>query len=348
MDSAAPRPPLRWAIVGPGRIAHRFAEAVQGLEGHGLEAVVARDASRGDAFAARWPDRSGRRAQRVGKLDALLQTRAVDAVYIATPHPQHHAFARRCLEAGMPVLCEKPMTMCARDTVDLVATARRHRAFLMEAVWTRFLPVYRDVEAWLREGRIGAVRALRSSFCFAVPFDPASRLFDPQLGGGALLDIGVYNLHVTRWALQRACGGVPTLRSWHASGTLAASGVEQRAAAQFDFEPATGERLHAQFVCAFDGRADNRFVIEGERGLIEIESGFWQATRARLQVDGAEPERAERPFAINGFEGQIEEVRRCLAAGAVESPQMPHDESIAVAEWVDRLRGAVGAAGPQG
>lgn len=330
---------FRWGLVGPGRIAHRFAEAMQRRPDARLAVVFARDAARGAAFVARWPDAHGHHAEVVDSLDALLVRGAVDAVYVATPHPSHAAIAHRLLAAGVPVLCEKPMTVSAAATAGLVEAAHQHGVLLMEAVWTRFLPLYAEVAGWLRDGRIGALRQLRSSFCFNLPFDPASRLFDPALGGGVLLDIGVYNLHVTRWVLQQAQGSVPGLRGLHASGTLAPTGVEQRVAAQLDFDGG----VTAQFVCAFDGQAPNAFEILGERGLIELPHGFWQATQAWLRPAGAAAMHVERPFEINGFEGQIDEAMRCVRSGVVESAVIPHAESLAVAEWVDRLRATVGA-----
>jgi predicted dehydrogenase len=331
--------PFRWGLVGPGRIAHRFAEAVQRLPDARLAVVFARDAGRGAAFVARWPDPEGRPAELAGSLDALLAPGTVDAVYVATPHPSHAPIAHRLLEAGVPVLCEKPMTVSAAATAALIQAARQHRVLLMEAVWTRFLPVYQEVAGWLRDGRIGALRQLRSSFAFNLPLDPASRLFDPALGGGVLLDIGVYNLHVTRWVLQQAHGSVPELRGLHASGTLAPTGVDLRVASQLDFD----DGAVAQFVCAFDGQAPNAFEILGERGVIELPWGFWQATEAHLRAAGEAPVRIERPFAVNGFEGQIEEAMRCVRSGAVESAVIPHAESLAVARWVDELRARVGA-----
>jgi predicted dehydrogenase len=209
-------------------------------------------------------------------------------------------------------------------------------------VWTRFLPAWAEVAGWLAAGAIGAVRGMQSSFCFAPPYDPGSRLFDPAQAGGAMLDIGIYNLTMTQWVLQRALGACPALVRMHVDGALAPTGVEQRVAATLAF--AGG--VTSQFHCGFDGRADNTFRILGERGHILVHARFWEATRVELAVGDAPAEIVHRPFAVNGFEGELAEAMRCIAGGAVESATMPHADSIAVAEWMDAIRRDLGVRDP--
>ncbi len=335
-------PPLRWAIVGPGRIAQRFAQAVQALPQARLSCLLARDAARGQAFATRWSAPGAPPVRVLADLDALLAQPDVDAVYVATPHALHGDAVRACLLAGKPVLCEKPLVPNRAQALALVALAQERRVFLMEALWTRFLPLYAPVGAWLREQAIGPLRGLQSSFCFNVPYDPASRLFDPALAGGALLDIGIYNLSLTRWVLQQALGFCPEPTQLQASARLAPSGVDQRVAATLVFEGG----LSAQFMCAFDARSDNALNILGEGGHIRVPHDFWQATRAELHRDGAAPQVVDAPFAVNGFEGEIVEAMRCIRAGLVQSPAMSHDETLATLGWMDRLRGELGVRYP--
>jgi predicted dehydrogenase len=212
----------------------------------------------------------------------------------------------------------------------------------MEALWTRFLPVYDEVARWLQQGAIGEVRAVQSSFAFVVPWQPQDRCHDPAQAGGALLDIGIYNLAVTRWVLEQSLGRCPALRSVQAEAVLTAGGVDQRLAAQLHFEGGAS----AQMFCAFDTQADNGLRILGERGHIVLPAAFWQATWAQLHRAGATVEAVERPFAINGFEGEITEAMRCIRSGQVESARMPHAESLALVETMDRIRRQVGVRYP--
>ncbi|MBA4175780.1 MAG: gfo/Idh/MocA family oxidoreductase [Leptothrix sp. (in: Bacteria)] len=328
--------PFVWGLVGPGAIAHRFAEAVTQLPGHGLRAVVGRDAGRAAAFAARWSARA------LSDVDALLADRDIDAVYIASPHTGHGDSVRRCLQAGKAVLCEKPLVPNAAQARDLVALSQRCGVFLMEALWTRFLPAYAQARRWLQAGAIGRVQAVQSSFCFAAPFDPRSRLFDAAQAGGALLDIGIYNVAMTRWALEAAWGACPAPLRVQAEGLLAPTGVDQRVAATLTFP----QGVVSQFVCALDGGAANALHVFGSEGELCLPRPFWGATEAVLSRPAQAPLTVPAPFRINGFEGQIEEVERCVRAGRVESPGMPHAETIAVLDTLDALRRELGVAYP--
>lgn len=339
------RPPtadFAWAVIGPGRIAQRFAQAVVALPGVHLRCVHGRDAARAAEFARRWSD-DARPAVRVdADVGTLLADPGVDAVYVATPHASHGGFVRRCLEAGKPVLCEKPLVPTQAQARELVALSRQRRVFLMEALWTRLLPAYAGVRRWLDDGAIGAVRALQSSFCFAVPYDAGSRLFDPALAGGTLLDIGIYNLAMTRWVLEASPGACPEPTALHCSGVLAASGVDQRVAAQLVFPGG----ITSQFVCAFDGCADNTLRIFGSAGSITVPGPFWEATSAVLARPGQPDEHLHAPLRINGFEEEIEELMRCVRAGRIESPRLPHAETLGLVGWMDRLRAELGVRYP--
>lgn len=346
MSAASPDPRFGWAIVGPGRIAHRFADAVHRLPGARLVAVQGRDPSRTQAFAAAWARDGAPPVQAVAHLDEALALPGVDGVYVATPHAFHGGAVHAALLAGKAVLCEKPLVASRAEAEPLVALARARGRFLMEALWTRFLPLYRQMAGWLAGGEasaIGALRGLQSSFCFPAPYEEASRLYDPALAGGALLDIGIYNLAVTRWALQASLGSAcPEPTHWQVSGRLAPTGVDQRVWATLEFPGGT----HSQFTCGLDGAADNSLRLFGERGHIVVPRNFWEGTEALLQRDGAAPETVHAPFAINGFEYEIEEAMRCARAGLVESPVMPHAETLATLGWMDTIRARLGVRYP--
>jgi predicted dehydrogenase len=331
-----------WAIIGPGRIAHRFADAVFQLPGTHLGSVLGRDPAAAARFVAHW-SRAGKPSPRtVTDMAALLADDTINAVYIATPHSAHAPFIRRCLAAGKPVLCEKPLVPTLALAREMVALSHERGVFLMEALWTRFLPVYTQVGDWLGRGVIGRVRAIQSSFCFSVPYDPDSRLFSAALAGGSLLDIGIYNVAMTRWVLESALGACPEPLLLSVEGVLAPTGVDQRVAATIVFP----DGVSAQFLCAFDCIADNSLRIFGEAGCISVPQRFWEATQAVLSpLDGA-PQTVDAPFRCNGFEYEIEEVIRCVRSGWTESPRMPHSETLANLAALDEFRRQLGVRYP--
>jgi predicted dehydrogenase len=322
-----------WALVGPGNIARRFAGALRGIEGARLAAVVGRDAGRAAAFATEWAPGAWSGAD----LSAALARPDVHAVYVCTPHPHHALAVRAALEAGKPVLCEKPLTPSAAATRPLVELAQARNLFLMEAVWTRFLPIYATVRQWIAESRIGAVRAMQSSFLLERPPQPGDRRYTAALGGGTLLDIGIYNLTVSRMVLP----GVPIQR-FELQALKNDEGVDVQLQAMLDF----GEGRFSQFVCGWFTTGPNHFLILGERGHIVVHGGFWEATTATLNVTGEAPQTVEQPFRVNGFEYEIEEAMRCIRAGLTESPLLPPAESLAVVELMDAMRARIGVRYP--
>lgn len=320
-----------WGLVGPGGIAHRFADALARGGAGRLVAVAGRRPGAAQAFAARWGARAA------ADLDDLLSDPSVQAVYVATPHHAHAEVAAAALRAGKAVLCEKPLAATAAQAEALVSLARERGVFLMEALWTRYLPALRAAEAWLLEGRIGRLRALQSSFGFAVPFDPDHRCFAPALAGGALLDIGIYNLSLSQWALAlQGQAGPPRLQ---ATGVLAPSGVDLRCAVQMAYADGTV----SQFSCGFDSRHENALHLYGERGRIVLGPHCWEPVRAELHIDGQPARVLDLPFAHNGFEYQIEAATAAIGAGALEEPRMPHAQTLQVLRQIDALRREVGA-----
>lgn len=323
--------PMRWGLIGPGGIAHRFADALSTRAGGRLRAVVGRSPDRARPFAERW----GTEVR--SDLASLLADPEVDAVYIATPHSAHADIAAACLRADKPVLCEKPLAANAAQARSLVELAHARGIFLMEGLWTRYVPALRVAEGWLREGRIGPVRALQSSFGFHLPFDAAHRAFAPALAGGALLDIGIYNLSLSQWVM--ALQGVHEAPRLQAAGVLAPTGVEQRCAVQLQYADGT----LSQFSCAFDSVHDNALRIYGERGRIELGPHCWEPTTAVLHVHGHAPKTVQAPFECNGFEYQIDAAMAAIRAGAIEEARIPHAQTLAVQHQIDELRRQLGS-----
>ena len=330
-----------WALVGPGRIARRFAEAVRGLPDAELAWVVGRDLERAQAFARQW-SRGAPTAQASTALEVALADPRVDAVYIATPHAQHADAIVQCLAAGKPVLCEKPLVPSVAIAQPLVDQSQATGVFLMEAMWSRLLPGFDQIAQWVTSGAIGRVRAVQSSFCFPAAFDPSSRLFAPDLAGGALLDIGIYNLSLSRWVLETSLGACPPFVHSEVQGVLAPTGVDQRVSGSYAFE----DGVAFQWVCAVDTSSSNSMLIMGDQGHIQIPRNFHHAEEVVLCRHGEAEQRVATPFDINGFEYQLAEAMRCIRAGLHESPRMPHSETLTTLAWMDSIRARLGVRYP--
>jgi predicted dehydrogenase len=319
-------PPFRWGVLAPGRIAHRFAQALDSVEGARLHAVASRSPERGRAFAQRY-----RAARQYDSYEALACDPQVDAVYIASPHRFHHEQVRLCLEAGKPVLVEKPFTVNAPQATDLIALAQTKDLFLMEALWSRFLPVHRRVREWLDQGAIGAIHLISSTFCFRAEPDPSDRKFSHELAGGALLDLGVYSVSLSQWATGENPSTVSAL------ARLGATNVDELTAVTMVYAHDTV----SQFTCSLLFDAVNDFLIYGARGHIRVQANFWESTRATLVVDGKETV-AALPFRRNGFEYQIEEAMTCIREGRRESKGMPLASTLSNLKTMDEVRRQIG------
>ena len=326
---------VRWGILGPGAIARSFATAIDALDGHAVTATGSRDPDRALAFNAE----RGYGAQ-VGTYAQVAGSEAVDVVYVATPHPGHLEHAALALRQGKAVLCEKPLTVNASEARAVCGIAAEHGVLLTEAMWSRFLPATRSVERWLTEGLIGEPRRLTCALCFDAGYDPRSRLYDPELAGGALLDIGCYTLSLAGLVFGQALIG-PKAPELEVVGELAPTGVDQHCNVTLRFP--SGAEAHLESSVCRD--ADHTAVIEGTEGRIEI-SRFWRAQHAVLYRGTERAASAEFPFLANGYEYQALEVERLLHEGALESPLLPHAESIALIELMDEIRRRMGVQYP--
>lgn len=325
---------FNWGVIGPGGIANRFAGALAAVPGARLAAVFARDAAKGQAYAEQW-QRDGHIARVTTALTDLLADPGVDAVYIATPHSNHGEYIRAALLAGKAVLCEKPLVTSLEEGEELVALARERGVFLMEALWTRFLPAYELAAKLLREGAIGELRAMNSTFCFSSTYDPQHRQWNPALAGGALWDIGIYNLAVTRWVLQQMNDGVcPEPESIDVAAKIAPTGVDAALNVTLHFPGG----VTSQFRCGFDASSINAFEALGSAAGLRFPVDFWGAEAVELVTRKAPAERFEAKHVVNGFEGEIAEAQACIRAGLLESPRMPHSETLGLLRWMDAIR----------
>ena len=315
---------IRWGILGPGSIAERFAAGLKAVPDAELTAVGSRSLERANIFAD-----SFNIPHRHGTYEGLADDSDVDAIYVSTPHPFHKECAILCLEAGKAVLCEKPLTVDARQAEEMIASARAYNQFLMEAMWTRFLPVMVKVREWLADGAIGEPRLLTADHGSRKTLSTETlegRHFNPELGGGALLDVGVYTI-----ALAYMVFGAPSKVTSLAH--LGQTNVDEQASILLGYD--SGQI--ANLFCAISTETSKEARITGTDGSIHIPH-FWEATSATLEVSGKDPVHMEIPFEENGFEYQTIEVIKCLQEGKLESDVMPLDESLSIIKTMDTIR----------
>ena len=317
---------FRWGILGPGNIAAKFAAGVAALADQ--EVVAA--GSRTQASADRFADRFDIRRRHVG-YEALVADPEVDAIYVATPHNFHREHTLLALRHGKHVLCEKPFAINAAEAQEMVDAARAAGLFLMEAMWSRFLPIIVEARRLIADGAIGAVQMIQADFGFRASFNPASRLFDPALGGGALLDVGVYPVSLATMLL-----GEPDRIA--AVAALGATGIDENTGMLFGY-PGGEVALLATTVRA---STLQEAIILGSNGSIRLHSPWWVGNTLTLQRAGHDAEVIVRPFIANGYSHEAMEVADCVRAGKLESEVMSLDESLRVMRLLDTVRAQLG------
>ncbi|MBP5318885.1 MAG: Gfo/Idh/MocA family oxidoreductase [Paludibacteraceae bacterium] len=322
---------LKWGIIGAGQIVSRWIRGAR-QAGIAVEAVAGRTPDRVQAAARAYG------IPRVLGCEDLVADEAIDIVYIATPHPAHKQWAVEALRHGKHVLVEKPAAVTAADFREMAETARSNGCFLMEAMWTAFFPAWEFVLRQLQAGRIGALRRFDASFGFAAPFDPDSRLYNPALAGGSLLDVGVYNLH----ALFRLLPQAPV--SVHPTALIGPTGVDETLGLDLIF--ANGEQ--ARLSSSIRTELSNEAILTGSAGQLVLPV-FWSPSKVLLRLaDGAEttfdfpiPQPFGEPL-DEGFQYEIRHVEACVAAGFIESPVLPHSSTERVLAFCDELFARIG------
>ncbi|WP_327103595.1 Gfo/Idh/MocA family protein [Nonomuraea glycinis] len=302
---------LNWGIAATGGIARTVGAVIAAEPGMRVAAVGSRDLGRAKAMAATLGAESA-----YGSYAELCADPGIDAVYVATPHAQHLEVAEAAIAAGKAVLCEKPLAATMADAERMVRLAREAGVFLMEAMWMRFNPLIQSLAA---DPRFGEIRSVQASFGFALPYDPAHRLWAPELGGGALLDLGIYPLGLAQLLLGMPSGLTMT-------GSLAPSGVDAEAGGTLVYPD--GRR--ALVDCSLLATYPNAASVVGTGMRADIETPFWAPRRMVLSGPAMEPEVHELDPADNGYAGEIREVRDALTEGRTESAIMPLDESLAM------------------
>ncbi|MCX7045053.1 MAG: Gfo/Idh/MocA family oxidoreductase [Candidatus Sumerlaeota bacterium] len=319
---------IRWGILATGNIAKKFAAGLKGLPDAKLVAVGSRNQAKAQAFAKEFgADRA------YGSYGELVRDPGVDIIYVASPHSGHREHTVLCLENGKAVLCEKPFAINEAEVKAMIACARARNLFLMEAMWTRFLPVVCQAREWLHAGAIGTPRMVIADFGFRGGFDPKGRLFDPA----GLLDVGIYVVAMASMVFgdepERVMG----------AAEIGQTGIDEQAAMILDY--GKGARL-ASLTCGVRTTTPQEAWIMGIDGMIHIHRPFWRSTKATLHAAGKPEETVEIPFKVNGYEFEAEEAGRCLREGLKESPVIPLEESLAMMRTLDRLRAQWGVKYP--
>jgi predicted dehydrogenase len=321
---------FNWGIIGLGRIAHKFAQDLRHIPGARLHAVAARDLGRAQDFGKQYQV-----THAYGTYEEILNCPDLHAVYVATPHSSHAENTVMCMQGGMPVLCEKAFAVNARESAEMIAASRKHGTFLMEAFWTRFIPSTQYALDEIAKGSIGEIVGLKADFGFKPVFDPSSRLFDPQLAGGALLDIGVYPLFLALLLL-----GKP--EEIMAKAYLGPTGVDEDTAFILRHQRGVLSHLHASIRMGTKTEA----YIYGNEGTILLHSRFHEPCKVSILKEGQRPEVVQFDSPGFGYHYEASEAMRCIRLGLKESLSLPLVFSQTMMEVLDEIRRHIGLVYP--
>jgi len=314
---------VRWAIIGTGIIAETMVQTLHSLPDMRITAVVSRTPSRAAAFAQRHGIE-----HTFGSVDHLDPS-TVDVAYVASTNDRHVADAVTCLEAGIPVLLEKPVALDTAGALRIVETARENGVFLMEAMWMHFQPYWRALETLIAEGAVGPVRSITADLGFPAVADPTRRWFSADQGGGALLDVGIYPV-----TFATLLAGEPIVVA--AVATVAPSGVDDQVAMSMVHD----HGIVSWLGCSFVSDSADEAVVAGPDGRIRVTSRFHQSGGLEVWRAGELIASHDLSYEGTGYEFEVEEVRRCLEAGLLESPTHPLDTTLMVMRTLDRVREA--------
>ena len=312
----------RWGILGAGKIAEKFASALNYTEGAEVYAVASQDVEKAERFAKKFGA-----IRSYGSYASLAEDPDVDIIYIATPHAFHCEQALLCLQQNKPVLCEKPMALSVDQVQQMIDAARSHNTFLMEGMWSRFMPSINKTLELIQQDVIGPVQYIQADFGIQAPFDPNGRMFDLKLGGGSLLDVGVYPLFLTTLLL-----GEPALIQ--SVGKLSVTGADEYCSIQLQYPGGQIANIYSSITIRTSLKAE----IAGPKGRIILPNPFYRSTSVSTELNSGETQSFPFPYDHNGFEYEIRAVMQCLDEGAVECALMPHSMSLQIAGIMDTVR----------
>ena len=316
---------VRWGILGTGRIAKAFANALKDTPGAVLAGVGSRTLDSAQAFTQEFGGTA------YASYEQLAQAGDIDLIYVGTPHPMHFENVRMALEAGKGVLCEKAFTVNRAEAEQLVALARAKNLFLMEAMWSRYLPGLAEVRRIVDSGEIGKAVQVIADLGFASPAGPEHRLFNPELGGGALLDIGIYPLSI-------AVALLGPVESVVAQADIGATGVDEQTS--FVLKHRGGGLSSCS--CSLRAHLPSELTIAGDLGRVRMNTKFHHAQTVTVtRLDGVSRTVAT-PYLGNGYVHEAIEAQRCWQQGLLESPSMTQGETLALMGVMDEIRRQIG------
>jgi predicted dehydrogenase len=317
---------INWGIIGMGRIAHKLAQDLRFVPDAKLHAVASTDMQRAADFARQYGAR-----YHFGSYEAILNCPHLDVVYIATPHVLHCQNTLMCLRRRIPVLCEKPFGMNAHEVKQMIDMAHTNQTFLMEAMWTRFMPSFRKMLELVKSGVIGRPLSIKSDFGFYAPFDIKSRLYNKELGGGALLDIGIYPI----MAALSVFGKPLTI---NALANMTSTGVDDTCVVNFQYADGAIAMSHATVTANTNIEA----AIYGEKGMIYLHPRFHHSKALTVKLHDGREEKYEFPYDGFGYQYEVMEVNNCLKNNQLESKIMHHAFSMDLIETLDAVRKLIG------
>ncbi|MDN5217104.1 Gfo/Idh/MocA family oxidoreductase [Fulvivirgaceae bacterium BMA12] len=313
---------INWGIISTGTIAHSFALDFKHVQEGNLIAVASRSMDKAREFANQYDIDTA-----YSSYEALYNDPRIEAVYIATPHNFHLKNASDALRAGKAVLCEKPLTVSPGECKQLIQLANLTGNYLMEAMWTYFLPPILKAQEWVKSGLIGAIKHIKADFGYAVPFDACGRMYNPGLAGGALLDMGIYPI-AAAWLFYRK-----DPLSWHVIARKATTGVDNDVVMLLRYEDEV-----ASLTTSFRSKLPNYLYIIGTKGYIQIPD-FWRARECLLYLGEECTRHYIDPRTSAGFNFEIDAVNRDILHGRKESGIMPHAYSLKFQEMMEQVRG---------
>ncbi|NQU81632.1 MAG: Gfo/Idh/MocA family oxidoreductase [Bacteroidetes bacterium] len=314
---------IRWGILSTGHISGKFTSALKTLPEAEITAVASRDKGTAKKFA----EKHGI-LKAYGSYSSLADDPEVDVVYIGTPHTFHLENSVLCMRAGKSVLCEKALTINAREAEEMINVAREENVFLMEAMTTRHVPLIKKIQNWIKSGKIGEVRMVNASRCLKREFKSSDRQLNLKLGGGSLLDLGIYVISFASMIFEKPPESV------FGYGHIGEFGSDEQGAALLKYDK--GEIANLSF--ALSTETVNEAFIFGTEGYIKIDEIFAVPTKAALFINKQEVEVIEEPILESGLTYEALEVMRCLKKGLKESPCMPLKESLQIMQIMDRIR----------
>lgn len=316
---------IRWGILGCGRIARKFAADLRLVEDAELTAIASRNKETLELFAKDFPCKHHHNSY-----EALAANNEVDVIYVATPHSHHYEHTMLCLNHNKAVLCEKAFAINSRQAKEMIKTAKERKVFLMEALWTKFLPHYKKLQELLQQKTLGDIKSVLVNFGFKTTDKSPPRLFDPLLGGGSLLDIGIYNVFMTLSIL----GKPDTIE---ATMIATPTGVDEQIAVLFKYNNGAMAQLFSSFVTNLPTQAE----INGTEGCITLTTRFYEPSTI-IQLSKKVPYEREvitvEKEAGFGYHYEARHVNECLKKGLIESPVMTHADTLILMEVLDTIR----------